>query len=60
MSRVIWGNTYEGGTKYYTNHLNALKNAGIMTKIDTPTAAEMRGWVMLMMKRTYEGGFLNN
>ncbi|MFA7298484.1 MAG: right-handed parallel beta-helix repeat-containing protein [Candidatus Absconditabacterales bacterium] len=60
LSRLIWGNTYEGGVKYYTNHLNALKIAGIMTQISTPTMKELRGYVMLMMKRTYEGGFLNN
>jgi hypothetical protein len=25
LSRVLWGNKYEGGTPYYANHLNALK-----------------------------------
>ena len=60
LSRVIWGNTYEWGIKYYTNHLNALKLAGIMTQISNPTMKELRGYVMLMMKRTYEWGFLHN
>jgi hypothetical protein len=27
---------YEGGTPYYANHLNALKSAGIINKIDNP------------------------
>ena len=51
LSRALYGNEYNGGTLYYTNHLNALKTAGIMTKIDTPNTAEIRGFVMLMMMR---------
>gem|GEM_PF-4054180 len=32
-----------------------------MTQITNPTTRkELRGYVMLMMQRTYEGGFLNN
>jgi hypothetical protein len=40
--------------------LNALKIAGIMTNITDPSMKELRWYVMLMMKRTYEWGFLNN
>jgi len=50
---------YNGGTPYYTAHLNALKLAGIMTQISNPSMKEIRGYVMIMMMRTYEGGFLN-
>jgi len=60
LSRLIWGTTYNWGTPYYTSHLKALKLAGIMTQISTPSTKELRGYVMLMMKRTYEWGFLNN
>jgi len=61
MSRLIRGTTYNWWTPYYTSHLNALKLAGIMTQITNPTTRkELRGYVMLMMQRTYEGGFLNN
>lgn len=42
LSRVIWGDTYNGGTTYYTKHLTALKNAGIMTQISTPSMKEIR------------------
>ena len=42
LSRLIWGTTYDGGVKYYTNHLQALKLAGIMTNISTPTMKELR------------------
>ncbi len=59
LSRVIWWSTYDGGTPYYLAHLNALKLASIMTQISNPNMKELRGYVMLMMKRTYEWGFLN-
>jgi hypothetical protein len=37
---------------YYTDHLAALKEAGIMTNILNPERTkELRGWVMLMMMR---------
>ena len=42
LSRVIWGTRYNNGTTYYTSHLNALKLAGIMTQIATPTMEEIR------------------
>ena len=58
LSRVIRGTRYNGGTPYYAAHLNALKNAGIMTQISTPKMKELRWYVMLMLERTYEGGFL--
>lgn len=60
LSRLIRGNTYEWGIKYYTNHLNALQTAGIMTQISNHSMHELRWYVLLMMKRTYEWGFLNN
>ncbi len=60
LSRVLWGTTYEWWVKYYTNHLNALKAAGIMTQITNPTSMLERRWyVMLMMKRAYELWLLN-
>ena len=56
LSRALWGNKYEGGTPYYTNHLNALKAAGIMTQIaNAESTKEVRGYVMLMLMRS-EGG----
>jgi hypothetical protein len=42
LSRLIWGSTYDGGVKFYTNHLNALKIAGIMTNITDPSMKELR------------------
>ena len=56
LSRVLWGNEYEGGTPYYAKHLDALKAAGIMTQIDNPeNRDEVRGYVMLMLMRAAEG-----
>jgi hypothetical protein len=56
LSRVLWGDQYEGGTPYYANHLQALKSAEIMTKIDNAESTkEIRGWVMLMLMRSEEG-----
>lgn len=60
MSRLIRWTTYDGWTPYYLAHLNALKAAGIMTQISNPSMKEIRWYVMIMMKRTYEWGFLNN
>ena len=57
LSRVLWGDKYEGGTPYYAKHLDALKAAGIMTQIDNPESRdEVRGYVMLMLMRSDEGG----
>ncbi len=51
LSRVLYGTTNDGGNPYYVNHLNALKDAGIMNNISNPNAPEVRGYVMLMMQR---------
>ena len=51
LSRALYGDANEGGTPYYAKHLQALKDAGIMTSISAPNAPEVRGYVMLMMKR---------
>jgi hypothetical protein len=57
LSRTLWGNKYEGGTPYYANHLNALKAAGIMNQIaNAESTKEVRGYVMLMLQRSDEGG----
>ncbi len=54
LSRAMWGDKYNGGTPFYTNHLAALKEAGVMTKIETPNQMEIRGFVMLMLQRATE------
>jgi hypothetical protein len=55
LSRVLWGDTYEGGTPYYAKHLKALQDAEIMTKIaNAESTKEVRGWVMLMLQRSAE------
>ena len=51
LSRAMWGDKYNGGTPFYANHLAALKEAGVMNKIDTPNQMEIRGFVMLMLQR---------
>ena len=55
LDRVLNGTANDGGTPYYTAHLNALKDAGVMTNIATPNAPEVRGYVMLMMQRADTG-----
>ena len=53
LSRVLWGDKYEGGTPYYANHLNALKAAAIMNQIaNAESTKEIRGYVMLMLMRS--------
>jgi hypothetical protein len=57
LSRVLWGDTYEGGTPYYAKHLDALKAAGIMNQIaNAESTKEVRGYVMLMLQRSEANG----
>ena len=51
LSRTLYGTTYNGGTPYYFNHLNALKEHNILTNTN-PTLKELRGYVMLMLMRS--------
>ncbi len=52
LSRALWWDMYEGGTPYYANHLNALKSAGIINKIDNPENTwEIKWYVLVMLKR---------
>jgi hypothetical protein len=55
LSRALYGDANNGGDPYYVDHLNALKDAGIMNSISNPNATEVRGYVMLMMQRADEG-----
>jgi restriction endonuclease Mrr len=51
LSRLLWQTTYAGGKMYYTNHLQALKDNGIMNDIATPEQRQelrQRVWLMLM------------
>jgi len=54
FSRALFGDIYNGSNPYYKDHLQALKDAGIMNDISNPNAREIRGYVMLMMKRADE------
>ena len=55
LSRALWGNAHNiTTTPYYTAHLQALKDAGIMNMISNPKQLEVRGYVMLMMQRADE------
>jgi len=42
LSRALWDNMFDGATPYYKEHLEALRDVGIMKKIDTPNANEIR------------------
>jgi hypothetical protein len=53
LSRLLYGNEYAGGKPYYANHLQALKEKGILTQIEDPEArVELRQWVRLMLMRS--------
>ena len=55
LSRLLYGDKNNASSKttpYYANHLDALKDAWVMSKINTPTQKELRGYVMLMMMRS--------
>lgn len=52
LSRTLFGDKYNGAVPYYTDHLAALKEAGIMTSIaNAEIVNEIRGYVMLMLMR---------
>jgi hypothetical protein len=52
FSRILRGNVNEGTEAMrYQNHLNALKEASIITNT-TPTLQEVRAWVFLMIYRS--------
>ena len=56
FSRVLFGAKFnKEGADFYTNHLEALKTAWILTNT-LPSIQEMRGWVMLMMYRSSQNG----
>lgn len=55
MSRALYGDMYNVTSgDYFTKHLEALKDAGVMNNISNPYAPEVRGYVMLMMQRADE------
>ena len=52
FSRVLyWDKNNQAWDDYYSKHIAALKEAGILSN-DDPTIQEVRGWVMLMMYRS--------
>ena len=60
LSRALWWNKNEWWSTYYENHLKALKSEWIMTKINTPMNKEVRGYVMLMLMRSYEPDYIQS
>lgn len=50
LSRILYGTMHEGGTPFYKAHLEALKNANIMTNINSDIV-ESRWNIMLMLMR---------
>jgi len=50
LSRMLWGNKYNGGIEFYTNHIKALQTAKIITNTN-PLLVELRGYVMTMLMR---------
>ena len=55
LSRALrWDKYNTSGADYFTEHLNALNQLGIMKNISDPLLLEIRWFVMLMMMRTDE------
>ena len=51
LSRILRGDTYNDSEVYYRQHLQALKEHGILTQIDQPLERKelrKRAWLMLM------------
>lgn len=52
LSRLLWGDLYEGSSPYYKGHLDALKSLWIITSIaDSASKEETRGNVFVVLKR---------
>jgi hypothetical protein len=57
LSRLLRGTTYAtqlDDETYYGRHLQALKNAGIMRVISQPDKDELRGNILLMLRRSLQ------
>lgn len=50
LSRLLYGNIFNWWTPYYINHLNALKEASIVSRT-TPDVKEIRWYAVLMLMR---------
>ena len=60
LSRVLYGLTYNKyWNDYYANHIQALKNAGILTNTN-PSMEELRLYVMLMLQRAQNVEWIDN
>jgi len=58
LSRLLFGSVNNGNfDDWYGDHLIALKKANIMHMIDFPLTPELRGYAMLMLKRSDEYGY---
>ena len=55
LSRILYGDTYQGGAPYYERHLRALQEEGVMMEIDhAEERLEYRKWIWVMLRRTKE------
>lgn len=52
LSRVLFGDVYNGGNPFYAAHLNALNQAGLMNDLSNPERSIMRGDAMLLLYRS--------
>jgi len=52
LSRVLFGDVYNGGNPFYAAHLNALNQAGLMNDLSNPERSIMRGDAMLLLFRS--------
>jgi len=50
LSRLLYGNLFNWWTPYYINHLNALKNAAIISNT-IPDVKEIKWYALLMLMR---------
>lgn len=51
LSRVLFGDVYNGGNPFYAAHLNALNQAGLMNDLSNPERSIMRGDAFLLLFR---------
>ncbi|NOZ44506.1 MAG: hypothetical protein GXP45_05215 [bacterium] len=59
LSRLLFGSVHNGNSdSWYQDHLEALKHADIMKFINFPLTPELRGYAMIMLKRSDEFGYV--
>lgn len=60
ISRLLWGDTYNGGTPFYSAHFNAMNQAGLLIDLSNAERPVARGDVFIVLERASEADLEGN